>query len=89
MRSIGTTSGLRYLSDLLLLDPTVDLTGWTLLSATGISADGKTIVGYGRNPGGYTEGFIITLPEPSTFILLGLGASIQIRRTRFAYQISH
>ncbi|GAH22327.1 unnamed protein product, partial [marine sediment metagenome] len=43
----------------------VDLTGWTLRSATGISDDGLTFVGYGLNPSGYQEAWIATIPEPA------------------------
>ena len=50
-----------------------DLTGWNLLSATGISSDGTTIVGYGRNPSGQTEAWIARIPEPAALPLLALG----------------
>jgi probable HAF family extracellular repeat protein len=36
----------------------VDLAGWTLVQANGVSADGVTIVGEGVNPGGGVEAFI-------------------------------
>jgi len=48
----------------------LDLMGWRLQRATGISDDGRTIVGYGINPDGYQEAFIATIPEPGTFTLL-------------------
>jgi len=51
----------------------VDLTGWQLSEARGISADGRTIVGYGRNPSGSREAFVAVIPEPSTALLLGAG----------------
>ncbi|MHC4085995.1 MAG: PEP-CTERM sorting domain-containing protein [Planctomycetota bacterium] len=38
-----------------------------------ISADGFTIVCNGINPDGYYEGWIATVSEPSTLLLLGLG----------------
>lgn len=61
----------------------VDLTGWQLKEATGISADGNTIVGYGTNPSGFTEAFVAVIPEPSTALLVGLGlAVIGAARTR-------
>lgn len=41
---------------------TVPLTGWTLLSATCISQDGKTIGGLGLNPQGKPEGWVAILP---------------------------
>ena len=46
-----------------------DMTGWELLSARGISADGNTVVGYGRNPQGQIEAFIALVPEPSALAL--------------------
>lgn len=66
-------NGMRSLKDVLVNDCGLDLTGWMLCEATGISADGLTIVGYGENPYGYTEGWIATIPEPGTMALLGIG----------------
>ncbi|MCH7604035.1 MAG: hypothetical protein IIB54_14845, partial [Planctomycetes bacterium] len=42
----------------------LDLTGWTLGNARGISADGQTIVGWGTNPDGFAEAFIAVIPRP-------------------------
>ncbi len=42
----------------------LDLTGWALTQATGISDDGLTIVGNGINPQGNTEAWIATIIEP-------------------------
>jgi uncharacterized membrane protein len=55
-----------------------DLTGWTLTNATGISADGLTIVGNGLNADGEVEGWVARLspaavPEPSSVVMAGLG----------------
>jgi len=36
--------------------------GWLILSAVGITPDGKVIAGNGINPEGLTEGWIVTLP---------------------------
>ncbi len=41
----------------------LDLTGWTLTSARGISADGQTIVGQAVNPLGDTEAFVAVIPR--------------------------
>ena len=66
------TNGMRALRQM-LIDQGIDMTGWDLTEANGISGDGLTIVGYGTNPSGYTEAWIATIPEPSTALLLGLG----------------
>jgi hypothetical protein len=42
----------------------VDLTGWRLEAATGVSADGKTIVGNGTNPRGFTEAWVANITFP-------------------------
>jgi probable HAF family extracellular repeat protein len=71
-------NGMRDLRDVLISQGD-DLTGWTLV-ATGISADGRTIVGFGRNPAGRDEAWLARLngpaviPEPGSLTLLGLGA---------------
>ena len=69
------TNGMRGLMQV-LMDQGIDMTGWSLTEASGVSADGLTIVGYGTNPLGQEEGWIATIvPEPSTALLLGLGLS--------------
>ena len=69
-------NGMRSLQSLLEYDYGLDLTGWTLQGAYGISADGLTIVGEGTNPVGDTEAWIATVPEPATLLLLGIGSLI-------------
>ena len=66
-------AGLQNLKDVLESDYSLDLSGWTLESATDISVDGKTIVGFGTNPFGQTEGWIAVVPEPTTLVLLAAG----------------
>lgn len=48
--------GMRSLLDV-LVEGNPNLTGWNLQSAQSISADGKTVVGFGINPNGDMEGF--------------------------------
>ncbi len=65
-------NGMRSLLELLELEG-IDMTGWELVEASQVSANGLTVVGYGNNPAGETEAFVATIPEPGTAVLLGLG----------------
>lgn len=53
--------GMRSLKTVLTNDYGLDLTGWTLLVATSVSADGSTIVGTGINPQGKEEAWVANL----------------------------
>ena len=75
-------NGMQNLSHILVSDYGLDLTGWTLTSAQAISDDGLTIVGRGVNPAGAREGWIATIPEPGTVLLLGLGAVVLRRKSQ-------
>jgi len=66
------TNGMRHLQSV-LTDCGLDLAGWNLREANGISADGLTIVGTGTNPYGEQEAWVATIPEPATVCLLALG----------------
>lgn len=74
--------GTRSLADILTFDCRLDLTGWTLVDATGVSADGRTIVGNGINPLGQNEAFIAIIPAPGAAGLLGLAVVFSTRRQR-------
>jgi uncharacterized membrane protein len=76
------THGMRLLEDVLENDCGLDLTGWYLDHAAAISADGTRIVGWGHNPDGNTEGYVATVPEPSTVALLAVGLAAFLRRRR-------
>lgn len=62
----------------------VDLSGWTLGSATGISADGTRIVGTGVGPAGRPEAYMAVIPAPgaAALALVGLPAAARRRRAR-------
>lgn len=60
------------------------LDGWTLTEATGISADGLTIVGNGINPAGIEEAWMVTIPEPASFVFFSFGTYWLCRRKRRA-----
>lgn len=49
-------SGIRSVREI-LIENGVDLTGWTLSTASGISANGNVLVGSGKNPAGKFEGW--------------------------------
>jgi len=53
-------NGMQIIAELLESED-VDLTGWALLEAYGVSADGSTIVGYGINPDGFTEAWVANI----------------------------
>jgi probable HAF family extracellular repeat protein len=69
-------NGMRSLKDALIADYGLNIGGWTLSIAQDITPDGNTIVGSGVNPSGRSEGWIITLPEPGTFVLMSIGLAV-------------
>lgn len=60
--------GMRLLQDVLTNEYGLGaaLSGWHLTEARDITADGRSIVGVGLNPNGDYEGWIFTVPEPSS-----------------------
>jgi len=54
------STGMRDLQEMIAADYGLDLSGWQVNSATDISGDGRTIVGYGINPSGQREGWIFS-----------------------------
>lgn len=57
--------GMRTLSEVLINEAGLNLAGWKLVEAIGISADGLTIVGNGVNPNKELEAWIIKLDSIS------------------------
>jgi probable HAF family extracellular repeat protein len=57
------------LKSFLIANGVTNLDGWSLSRAQTVSADGRTIVGYGTNPSGETEAWVATIPEPSSLVL--------------------
>lgn len=92
-------NGMRSLQNVLTNDFGLDLRGWRLSRAAGISADGLTIVGSAYNPSNRNEAWIAQLdaqtvqpvPEPSTLLgsvlLMGFGAFFQRRQQRQAKKL--
>ncbi|MCA9283165.1 MAG: PEP-CTERM sorting domain-containing protein [Phycisphaeraceae bacterium] len=59
-----------------------ELFGFTLLQATGISADGLTIVGVAEDREGFRQAFIATIPAPPAAGVLAPLAVVAARRRR-------
>lgn len=74
-------NGMRALDDVLQADFGLDLTGWMLRDARGVSDDGLVVAGWGINPNGRQEAFIanmrqdvvVAVHEPGILVLFGLG----------------
>jgi uncharacterized membrane protein len=64
--------GMVLLQEVLVNDYGLDLTGWTLTSASAISDDGLVIVGEGYSQSG-VEAWIAVIPEPNTALLVATG----------------
>ncbi|MEZ4281933.1 MAG: PEP-CTERM sorting domain-containing protein [Myxococcota bacterium] len=75
--------GLQFLR-VVLATMGVDLDGWSLLSATDVSADGRTIVGFASKQGFASRGYIVVIPEPGTGVLVMIGLAILATAQRHA-----
>lgn len=85
--SIWTPStGQLYLQDYLNGLGVTGFSGWTLFQATSVSPNGRYIAGFGLNPSGKVEGYVVDLmvvPEPSALALAGVGAlGLLVQRVR-------
>ncbi|MCC7315658.1 MAG: PEP-CTERM sorting domain-containing protein [Planctomycetes bacterium] len=72
--------GMRNLREILINQFGADLTGWQLYEPVDISADGRTIAGWGFNPEGRTEAWIAVIPEPQSAALVGVVSLVFVRR---------
>ena len=65
---------MRSLQEVLTMEYRLNLAGWSLHTAKGVSDDGRVIVGYGIGPDGLFEAWVAEIPaavpEPSTWCLL-------------------
>jgi probable HAF family extracellular repeat protein len=63
-----SSGGMRELKHVIEQEYGLDIGGWELRAATGISDIGPegefSVVGVGRNPNGFTEGFVVYLASP-------------------------
>jgi len=57
------STGMRSVQNVLADEFGLDLSGWSLISALGVSDDGLTIMGNGINPDGASEDWIAVLPS--------------------------
>ncbi|MCK6486694.1 MAG: PEP-CTERM sorting domain-containing protein [Phycisphaerae bacterium] len=73
-------NGMRELRSVLIDDYGLNLTGWTLHEATGISSNGRAITGTGRNASGQTEAWLAVIPEPGSCLLAVIAALYVLRR---------
>ena len=71
----------------ILMEGGIDLEGWQLTDATGISADGSTVTGRGVSPDGQTQAWVADLrtviPTPGTLWLISVAiVGLILARTR-------
>jgi hypothetical protein len=86
-----TADGNNQITTLLQNAGVTSVNGWTLHAignaATGVSADGTTVTGYGTDPNGRTQAWIARLPSPNPLVAAVLPASrsVQVGSTATAF----
>lgn len=92
-----STNGMRDLKTVLVNDyGYTNLTGWFLMNATGVSTNGRYITGYGQNPDGRIEAWLVDfgpavgVPEPSSLMLIlsGVPGGLRILRRKARLRIT-
>jgi probable HAF family extracellular repeat protein len=73
--------GMRDLATV-LADGGAHLDGWVLSAARDVSADGRTLIGFGINPQGETEAWVAVIPAPGATILVAGVTFAVVRRRR-------
>lgn len=58
---VWTSTSAALLLDVTLADLGADITGWTLTHLVDVTEDGTVLVGYGTNPSGAQQGFVVHL----------------------------
>ncbi len=61
-------NGMRSLTDVLINEFGLDLSDWTNLVARDISDDGLSLTGFGVNPDGRTEAWVVSLADEATSV---------------------
>jgi hypothetical protein len=62
----------------------INVSGWTFTDVKGVSGDDRVLTGLGDLAGGSAHGWVIVIPEPSSFcaLALGLAGLLKFRRRR-------
>ena len=83
---VWSGAGPENLQDVLEQHFGLNLNGYQMLFANGVSDDGRTLVGIGIDQGGFNTGWRVTLPSaipgPSGLMLLGIGMMMCGQRKR-------
>jgi len=74
--------GMRSVYSVLTQECGLQLPGWSLKRAYGVSDDGCVIVGVGVHAPGVYEAWLAVTPEPATLSLLALGGLLALHRRR-------
>lgn len=67
-------TGMQKVTDWLSANNVTVTPGWTLLDATGVSATGKVVVGYGENPDGVIEAWVARVGEEGNGLITDIPA---------------